>query len=97
MASGSCSYSRIVITTDQQQQMAFFGLEHTKAFYYADFIAYVVVIVLMSALLIGNAPSSTGSARMISVVAGLALWPFIEYALHRYVMHGLEPFRGWHM
>lgn len=77
--------------------MAFFGLEHTKAFYYADFVAYVFVIVLVSGLLIGYAPRGAWLAIAMAVTGGLALWPLIEYALHRYVMHGLEPFRGWHM
>jgi sterol desaturase/sphingolipid hydroxylase (fatty acid hydroxylase superfamily) len=97
MASGSCSYFRIAITADQQRQMTFFKLEHTKAFYYADFVAYIFVIVLVSGLLIGYAPRGAWLAIVMSVAGGLALWPLIEYALHRYVLHGLEPFRGWHM
>jgi sterol desaturase/sphingolipid hydroxylase (fatty acid hydroxylase superfamily) len=77
--------------------MAFFGLEHTKTFYYADFVAYIFLIILVSGLLIGYTPGGARLSSVMSVVGGLALWPLIEYVLHRYVMHGLEPFRGWHM
>ncbi len=30
------------------------------------------------------------------VFAGVVGWTAIEYALHRFVLHGLQPFRGWH-
>lgn len=30
------------------------------------------------------------------VLAGLALWTLLEYLLHRFVLHGIEPFRSWH-
>ena len=77
--------------------MTLFKLEHAKPFYYADFVAYVLIIVLVSGLLIGDAPRDEWRQIALSVAGGLAAWPFIEYALHRYVMHRLEPFRGWHM
>lgn len=28
--------------------------------------------------------------------AGLAAWTLLEYLLHRFLLHGVEPFRGWH-
>ena len=30
-------------------------------------------------------------------LAGLALWTLLEYLLHRFVLHGIEPFRAWHL
>lgn len=30
-------------------------------------------------------------------LAGLALWTLLEYLLHRFVLHGIEPFRTWHL
>lgn len=29
-------------------------------------------------------------------MAGLALWTLLEYLLHRFVLHGIGPFRRWH-
>ena len=77
--------------------MTFLKLEHAKAFYYADFVAYILMLVLVSGLLIGCAPRGEWRHIVLSVAGGLAVWPLIEYALHRYVLHRLEPFRGWHM
>ena len=77
--------------------MAFFKLEHTKAFYYVDFVAYFLIIVLVSGLLISYAPRGEWWHIVLSMAGGLVVWPLIEYTLHRYVMHRLEPFRGWHM
>lgn len=42
--------------------------------------------------------ASMGSARLVAMfAAGLALWTLVEYVLHRYLLHGVEPFRRWHM
>ena len=30
-------------------------------------------------------------------VAGLAAWTLVEYVLHRWLLHGVEPFRRWHL
>lgn len=27
---------------------------------------------------------------------GLVMWSFIEYVMHRFVLHGIEPFKTWH-
>jgi sterol desaturase/sphingolipid hydroxylase (fatty acid hydroxylase superfamily) len=91
------SYDKIAFIADRQEQMTFFKLEHAKAFYYADFVAYILIIALVSGFLIGYAPRGEWRHIVLSVAGGLALWPLIEYALHRYVLHRLEPFRGWHM
>jgi hypothetical protein len=38
--------------------------------------------------------------RCLELVAlallGLVAWTLLEYALHRFVLHGLQPFRTWH-
>ena len=31
------------------------------------------------------------------VVTGLAAWTLVEYVLHRWMLHGVEPFRRWHL
>lgn len=33
---------------------------------------------------------------MLMLIVGLAAWTLLEYLLHRFMLHGLEPFRGWH-
>ncbi|ENO89949.1 sterol desaturase family protein [Thauera linaloolentis] len=33
----------------------------------------------------------------IAALAGLAAWTLLEYVLHRFMMHHVEPFRAWHL
>jgi len=31
------------------------------------------------------------------MATGLCAWTLLEYLLHRFMLHGVEPFRGWHL
>jgi cyclopropane-fatty-acyl-phospholipid synthase len=42
-------------------------------------------------LLIRVGPGGQGAA-----LAGLLGWSLIEYGVHRFVLHGLAPFRRWY-
>lgn len=42
------------------------------------------------------APIGWGNWLMLMVV-GLASWTLGEYLLHRFVLHGVEPFQRWHL
>lgn len=77
--------------------MSLFTIEHSKAVYRADFALYgAAVAVLATFLLVAGPP---GQRLEIAVFAGVGLagWTLIEYALHRFVMHGLQPFSRWHV
>ena len=75
--------------------MSLFTLEHSKAAYGADFALYAIAVVAMVALLLAG-PRQHWLENAMLVLAGLASWTLIEYALHRFVLHGLPPFRHWH-
>ncbi|CAM5296530.1 sterol desaturase family protein [Thauera sp.] len=34
---------------------------------------------------------------LVGALAGLAGWTLLEYVLHRFVLHRIEPFRTWHL
>lgn len=34
---------------------------------------------------------------LVLMLAGLASWTLLEYLLHRFVLHGVEPFKRWHL
>ncbi len=76
--------------------MTLLSLEHSKLVYRADFAFYgAAVIGLAGSLALGR------PAAEWPVLAGLALlgtagWTLIEYAMHRFVLHGLRPFSAWH-
>jgi sterol desaturase/sphingolipid hydroxylase (fatty acid hydroxylase superfamily) len=76
--------------------MGLFSLEHRKAAYWADFVLYGVLSVFMAAALLWLSPVSQRWWLLCSVGLGLAAWTPLEYVLHRFVLHGLEPFSRWH-
>ena len=76
--------------------MGLFSLEHSKAAYRADFVLYGLSISAMAAVLLVACPPGQRLESAVFVLTGLLGWTAIEYALHRFVLHGLQPFRGWH-
>ncbi|MBC7608494.1 MAG: sterol desaturase family protein [Polaromonas sp.] len=76
--------------------MALLALEHSRAAYAADFVLYGVAVSLLSGLLVWRAPTGTWPMLGVMAAAGLLSWTLIEYLLHRFVLHGLQPFKRWH-
>jgi sterol desaturase/sphingolipid hydroxylase (fatty acid hydroxylase superfamily) len=77
--------------------MTFYKLEYTKASYFADFAVYLLAVVCASAFLLLFAPPSEQLAIAICITGGLIGWSLLEYLLHRFVLHGPQPFRAWHL
>jgi cyclopropane-fatty-acyl-phospholipid synthase len=76
--------------------MDLFSLEHSKAAYRADFVLYGAAVVALAGYLLLAVPPGQRLGNLALVVLGLVSWSGIEYTLHRFVLHGLEPFSGWH-
>ena len=76
--------------------MALFTLEHSRAAYLADFALYAAAVVALAAFLLLDGPRELLGQNAAFALVGLACWTIIEYALHRFVLHGVEPFRRWH-
>jgi hypothetical protein len=76
--------------------MKIFALEHAPASYFADFVVYPAAILASLAALLAYNPATHWPGLAAACIAGLAVWTFMEYMLHRYVLHGLQPFKGWH-
>ncbi|ODV07957.1 MAG: hypothetical protein ABT20_12175 [Rubrivivax sp. SCN 70-15] len=76
--------------------MGLFSLEHSRAAYRADFLAYGAAVLLLATYLGVDGHAGQRLAMLGWVAAGTAGWTLIEYALHRFVLHGLDPFRRWH-
>lgn len=73
-----------------------FTLEHGKAAYGADFVLYSSGVIAIAAFLLLAGPPGHGRASLFLVMLGLCSWTLIEYLLHRFVLHGVRPFKGWH-
>jgi sterol desaturase/sphingolipid hydroxylase (fatty acid hydroxylase superfamily) len=76
--------------------MGLLTLEHGKLAYRADFALYALAVPALAAYLSWAAPRSYWLSASLWVLAGLLGWTLIEYVLHRFVLHGLQPFRAWH-
>jgi hypothetical protein len=76
--------------------MGLFALEHSQRAYRADFALYGAAVALLSAFVVFGVPPDQWLAMLAFALAGLASWTAIEYALHRFVLHGLQPFQRWH-
>ena len=73
-----------------------FSIEHGKLAYWADFAIYGTAVAILTIVLPVYAPRAQWPILTALAVLGAAAWTLIEYALHRFVLHGLEPLRGWH-
>ncbi|MDR3412586.1 MAG: sterol desaturase family protein [Formivibrio sp.] len=76
--------------------MGLFSLEHSKTAYFADFVLYGLAVFLLACFLMINGPRGQWLDILFFVLLGLSSWTIIEYILHRYVLHGLQPFSRWH-
>ena len=76
--------------------MELFALEHSKAAYRADFALYATAVVLLAGFLAYDGPREQWLGIASIALAGLVSWTAIEYVLHRFVLHGMQPFRRWH-
>ncbi|MDY0749032.1 sterol desaturase family protein [Paucibacter sp. R3-3] len=74
-----------------------FALEHSKAAYWADFAIYALAIGGTAISLPMLGPRAQWMQMAGSAALGLAAWPLIEYLVHRFILHGMEPFRTWHL
>ncbi len=73
-----------------------FAIEHSPARYHADFIAYALAVAALATWLALRAPANLAWPLLGFALTGLAGWSALEYALHRFVLHGLQPFARWH-
>jgi cyclopropane-fatty-acyl-phospholipid synthase len=76
--------------------MALLTTEHGRMGYLADFALYAIASTALAVLLAVAAPHERRVEILVFAFAGLAMWTLVEYVLHRFVLHGLQPFRAWH-
>jgi len=92
----SVQFHSAIINVKRMQEMKLLPIEHSKFTYFADFAIYLAAVVVSPLLLFRQAPSSIREGLVLAVLAGLAIWSMIEYAMHRLVFHGVEPFQRMH-
>jgi cyclopropane-fatty-acyl-phospholipid synthase len=76
--------------------MALVSLEFSRRAYIADFAFYACAAAGLLVLLALAAPRNEWLALSACAIAGVASWTLIEYLVHRFLMHGVNPIRRWH-
>jgi cyclopropane-fatty-acyl-phospholipid synthase len=76
--------------------MGLFSLEHGKLAYGADFALYGAAVAGVAVFVLAAGPREHWLNTLAWGIGGLTSWTLVEYFLHRFVLHGVQPFRGWH-
>jgi sterol desaturase/sphingolipid hydroxylase (fatty acid hydroxylase superfamily) len=77
--------------------MGLLTTEHGRAGYLADFILLAAAWIALAVVLVTAGPHERRFEFVVLALSGIAAWTLVEYALHRFVLHGLQPFRDWHV
>ncbi len=76
--------------------MTLFKLEQSKVQFFIDIALYSLAISALTAFLIIESPRQQWLQTMVFFVLGVVSWTAIEYVIHRFILHSLQPFRQWH-
>jgi cyclopropane-fatty-acyl-phospholipid synthase len=76
--------------------MGLLTAEHAKAGYLADFVLYAVASATLAVVLAVVAPYARRTEILAFALLGLMAWTLVEYVLHRFVLHRIQPFKAWH-
>ena len=83
-------------SNEQGTGLDIFAFEHSKTAYAADFALYGAAIVGLAVFLFSKGPQEQRPEIIVYILMGLGGWTLIEYLLHRFVLHGVQPFDRWH-
>lgn len=76
--------------------MDHFKLDHNKFAYRVFFALYVSAVMVAVTFMLVAGPREQRLEIVALALVGMGSWTAIEYAIHRFVLHGLQPFRRWH-
>ncbi len=76
--------------------MGLFSLQQDGALVRADFAFYGLAVAALAAALPALTPAAQAAHAAAWAGAGLGGWTLAEYLLHRFVLHGVQPFKRWH-
>jgi cyclopropane-fatty-acyl-phospholipid synthase len=71
-------------------------IEQSKAAYWADFAFYGATIVVLAVALVVGTPHTQWPRVAFLAITGVGGWSVLEYLVHRFLFHGVQPFRRWH-
>jgi len=59
----------------------------SKASYFADFVVYPPIVVTLMIAALWREPPRSWIEASFACLAGIAVWTFLEYVIHRVVLH----------
>jgi sterol desaturase/sphingolipid hydroxylase (fatty acid hydroxylase superfamily) len=68
----------------------------SKAAYWADFVFYGATILVLAVVLVLGTPHAQWPRVAFWAITGVVGWSALEYLVHRFLFHGVQPFRRWH-
>jgi sterol desaturase/sphingolipid hydroxylase (fatty acid hydroxylase superfamily) len=68
----------------------------SKALYFGDFVAIPVVILWLGVAAVQQEGFTGAGLWLIAFLAGVAVWTFVEYAVHRWIYHAVPFFEKFH-
>lgn len=77
--------------------MRIFTLEQGKVSSILDFTFYSICALFLALSLLINGSRHYLVGILLLILVGLFGWTAIEYLLHRFILHGLQPFKNWHI
>jgi len=72
------------------------SIEHQPAAQRADFIVYGLTAAALGGFLLWAVPRAEVAMALAALLLGWMAWSAIEYGLHRFVLHQVQPFSRWH-
>jgi sterol desaturase/sphingolipid hydroxylase (fatty acid hydroxylase superfamily) len=75
---------------------AAWSLEQSPAAQRCDAVVYATLVAVLAGFALLRDARPAGWALAGWVLAGALAWSLVEYGLHRFVLHGVQPFRAWH-
>ncbi|MBN8440623.1 MAG: sterol desaturase family protein [Thauera sp.] len=77
--------------------MKLLDLVHARTTVFPQALPLAAAVAAGMTLLAATRPHGTWLLLLPCGLGGLALWTLLEYLLHRFVLHRVEPFRRWHL
>ncbi len=71
-------------------------MQLSKLSYYSDFVVYPLLAVALAAVRIDHMPWAGVTEWLCAGTAGLLLWTWMEYVLHRIALHRMACFSAMH-
>jgi hypothetical protein len=89
-------YSPSLSKTKRMISMRAFTLEQSQFAYRIDFVLYGIATLALTGLILGAGPRDQWLTNAAYALVALSGWTLVEYVVHRFLLHGVEPFKTWH-